>query len=472
MKRPASLRLRLTILVTVLTGAAICLFALIFYLILQANLLAEIDVRLQERAALVREELIAAKLSGASTNLPNLPPLVEFSAPGIYVELRAPSGDLLASSPNLGADRLPEALPLLATALEGPQVIETVQAGDHEDLRLLVTRAPATLAPDALLLVAESLEPIERTLAQARILLLICGIGALLFAASSAAVLTGIALAPMARLTRTAASIAATGDYHERLPDPARRDEVGQLAATINDLVTTVESTLEQQRRLLADTSHELRSPLTVVLANLALLRRDLAPAERQLCLDEASDEAQRMRRLVNDLLLLAQADATQVIARASVTLDTLVAELTITSARLFATHCFTPVIAPGLVIEGDRERLTQALRNLIENAVRYTPPGTEVTVHLEALANDMAAITVIDNGPGIAPEHLPHLWDRFYRVEQTRSRTTGGMGLGLAIVKYIVEAHGGSVAVQSWVGQGSAFRMQLPLAIGASASH
>lgn len=465
MNRPASLRLRLTLLVTLLTGAAICLFALIFYLILQANLLGEIDVRLQERAQLVREELIAAEMPGASTNLPDLPPLVEFSAPGIYVELRAPSGDLLAASPNLGADRLPEVLALLAAAQEDVQVIETVQAGDQEDLRLLVTRAPATIAPQALLLVAESLEPIERTLAQARMLLLLCGSGALLFAAGSATILTGMALAPMARLTRAAALIAATGHYHERLPDPARRDEVGQLAATINDLVTTVESTLEQQRRLLADTSHELRSPLTVVLANLTLLRRDLAPAERELCVDEASDEAQRMRRLVNDLLLLAQADATQVIARAPVALDALVAELTTTSARLFATHCFTPVITPGIIIQGDRERLTQALRNLLENAVRYTPPGTQVTVRLEALANAMAVITVIDNGPGIAAEHVPYVWDRFYRVEKTRSRATGGMGLGLAIVKYIIEAHGGNVAVQSSVGQGAAFSMQLPLA-------
>jgi hypothetical protein len=109
--RPASLRLRLTTLATLLTGGAICLFALIFYLILQANLLREIDVRLQDRAQLVREELIAAEAPGATTRLPDLPPLVEFSAPGIYVELRGPSGDLLAASPNLGAERLPEVLP-------------------------------------------------------------------------------------------------------------------------------------------------------------------------------------------------------------------------------------------------------------------------------------------------------------------------------------------------------------------------
>jgi two-component system, OmpR family, sensor kinase len=464
MNRPASLRLRLTTLVTLLTGGAICLFALIFYLILQANLLREIDVRLQDRAQLVREELIAAEAPGAATRLPDLPPLVEFSAPGIYVELRGPSGDLLAASPNLGADRLPEVLPLLADAQGGIQVIETVQAGDNEDLRLLVTRAPAAIAPQALLLVAESLEPVESTLAQARTLLLICGIGALLLAAGSAAILTGVALAPMARLTRTAALIAATGNYHERLPAPTRSDEVGQLAVTINDLVTTVEHTLEQQRQLLADTSHELRSPLTVVLANLDLLRRDLEPWERELCVDEASDEAQRMRRLVNDLLLLAQADATQVIARAPVPLDTLVSEMTATIARQAPTHCFVPVITPGLVVQGDRERLMQALRNLLENAVRYTPPDTRVTVQLQTLPDGMAEITVTDTGPGIAAEHLPYLWDRFYRVEKTRSRTTGGIGLGLAIVKYIIEAHGGGVAVASTTGAGTAFSVQLPL--------
>jgi signal transduction histidine kinase len=343
-------------------------------------------------------------------------------------------------------------------------VIETVQAGDNEDLRLLVTRAPAAIAPQALLLVAESLEPIESTLAQARTLLLICGIGALLLAAGSAAVLTGVALAPMARLTRTAALIAATGNYHERLPAPTRSDEVGQLAVTINDLVMTVEHTLEQQRQLLADTSHELRSPLTVVLANLDLLRRDLEPAERELCVDEASDEAQRMRRLVNDLLLLAQADATQVIARAPVALDTLVSEITATIARQAPTHSFAPRITPGLVVQGDRERLLQALRNILENAVRYTPAGTRVTVQLQALPNGMADVTVADTGPGIAAEHVPHLWDRFYRVEKTRSRATGGMGLGLAIVKYIIEAHGGAVAVTSTPGAGTAFSMQLPL--------
>jgi two-component system OmpR family sensor kinase len=465
MNRPDSLRLRLTILVLLLTGGAICLFALSFYLVLRANLLTETDVRLQERAALVREALIAAEAPGAATRLPNLPPLMEFNAPGIYAELRDPSGTILAASPNLGADRLPAVPALLDAAQAGGQVSETVRAGDNEDLRVLVTAAPHVVAPDTLLLVAESLEPIERILAQARALLLVYGFGALLLAAASAAVVIGAALTPMARLTRAAAQIAATGHYQKRVPAPRRQDEVGQLAATINDLVTTVARTLEQQRQLLADTAHELRSPLTVVLANLDLLRRDLSSSERELCVGEAGGEAQRMRRLVNDLLLLAQADATQVIARAPVQLDTLVAATTAVMARQSHDHHFEPQIVRGPIVQGDHERLTQALRNLLENAVRYTPPGTTVSVCLVAQADGQARISVADNGPGIAAAHLPLLWDRFYRVDQARSRAAGGSGLGLAIVRYIIEAHGGSVAVESALGQGTTFDIRLPLA-------
>src|SRR5262249_8263142 len=171
----------------------------------------------------------------------------------------------------------------------------------------------------ALRVAAEALERLRGTLVQARTLLLICGALALLLAVGAAALLTGQALRPIARLTHTAASIAATGHYQERVPLSQRNDEIGQLAATINELIATVERTLEQQRQLLADTSHELRSPLTVVLANLNLLRRDLDQRERELSVHEATVEAQRMRRLVNDLLLLAQADVAQAIARVPV---------------------------------------------------------------------------------------------------------------------------------------------------------
>ncbi|HEU4327025.1 MAG TPA: HAMP domain-containing sensor histidine kinase [Roseiflexaceae bacterium] len=460
MRRAYGLRLRLVLLVIGICGGAICLFAGAFYLTLQATLMTSTDARLRERAALIAS-LIQDAVAEQPAQLPALPPLVEFNAPGIYVELRDPAGRLLAASPNLGADQLPAPPELLARAQTGG-VSATVRAGDDEDVRLLVLPAPSYTGAN-LLLVAESLEPSQLLERQARELLLWSGALTLMVAMGGALLLTGVALAPMARLTAAARQIAATGHYHLRVPQPRQNDEVGQLAATINDLIATVGRTLGQQRQLLADTSHELRSPLTVVLANLDLLRRELRPEERQISVGEASTEARRMKRLVNDLLLLAQPDAAQVIARAPLAFDELVAETVATVARQAPQHRLALRIQTPVRLSGDAERLTQAVRNVLENAVRYTSPGTEVTVEVGS-AGGQASLAVADTGPGIAPEHLPLVWDRFYRVDKARSRAAGGSGLGLAITKFIVEAHGGAVCMHSSLGQGTTVRLLLPL--------
>ena len=458
-----SLRLRLTLFTGLLTGITLSLFALVFYLFLQQSLLAEIDTQLQERATLVIRRLAAAGEQAPAAALLAPSPLVEFTAPGIYVELLGPDRQVRAVSPNLPAEQLPLRPDLLQAAQSGQTVIDTVLGEADEELRLLVTPVDLAEPRGNILLVADSLAPMQRTLTQARALLLICGVVALLVAVSGAAFLTARALSPIARLTRTAATVAATGHYHERVPVPRRQDEVGQLATTLNDLIATVERTLTQQRQFVADTSHELRSPLTVMLANLNLLKRDLAPDERALSLEEATAEAQRMRRLVNDLLLLAQGDVSQSIAHTPVRLDELIEQSVATAARQAPDHQLTARIEAPAQINGDPERLTQLLRNLLENATNYTPPGTTIEVRLRR-SDGVAQIAVADNGPGIPAEHLPHLWNRFYRGDKARSRASGGAGLGLAIVKYIAEAHGGRVAITSEVGQGATFTITLPV--------
>jgi hypothetical protein len=171
MDRLRSLRLRLTALVASLTAGAILLFARVFYVVLYANLLAETDDRLRDRAALVLAALVAAEQPDGRTRLSDLPPLVEFNAPGIYVELRGAAGELLA--PNLGAERLPAAHALIVTALAREPTSGIPQAGDKENLRLFVTPVPDSVAPHSLLLVAESLEPTQATLAQAWMLLFV-----------------------------------------------------------------------------------------------------------------------------------------------------------------------------------------------------------------------------------------------------------------------------------------------------------
>ena len=170
------------------------------------------------------------------------------------------------------------------------------------------------------------------------------------------------------------------------------------------------------------------------------------------------------MRRLVNDLLLLAEKDSTRVVERTPMRLDSLIEETVAVTVREAETHRVHVEVETPVVVEGDPERLMQVVRNLVENALMHTPAGTLVEVRLTQ-AHGYAHITVADNGPGIPPEHLPHLWDRFYRVDQARSRAQGSTGLGLPIVKYLAEAHGGSVTVSSTPGHGTTFTVLVPLA-------
>jgi signal transduction histidine kinase len=438
-------------------------FALVFYFFLQASLIREIDAQLRGRAALVGLSFDSGEVLEDQTISVLSSSLVEFAAPGIYVELLDLNGQVRAVSPNLSDSRLPIRLDLLSAARSGHTMIDTVKLDAAEELRLLVAPLGVNTASGCMLLVAESLKPLQRTLAQARALLLVCGAVTLALAVGGAALMTAQSLAPMARLTRTAANVAETGHYHERVPIPRYQDEVGQLAITLNKLIATVEQTLAQQRRFVADTSHELRSPLTVVLANLNLLCRDLGADERALSLQEATAEAQRMRRLVNDLLLLAQADTAQAMAHTHVQLHQLVEESVSTAVRQAPKHCFQLRVEAPVVMMGDQERLTQLLRNLLENATHHTPPGTDIEVRLRR-SDAVAQIVVSDTGMGIAAEHLPHIWNRFYRVDKARSRASGSTGLGLAIVQYVTEAHGGSVKVVSQVGKGTTFTITLPV--------
>jgi two-component system, OmpR family, sensor kinase len=460
--RRLTLRLRLTLLATLLTGGTVLLFALLFYFILQANLLRESDQRLRERAGLVTTSLYPSiDKQDSSAHLLTVTSLVEFDAPGIYVEVIAPNGEVRARSPNLPANALSSVAPFVSTARTGADVSGTVPAGDDDQLRFLVTLVRVGPQSGDILIVAESLEPFLRTLAEARALLGLCAALALLLAVGGATLLTGRSLAPISRLTQVAATIAATGHYHERIPALQRQDEIGQLAATINDLIAAVERAIEQQRQLLADTSHELRSPLTVVLANLNLLGRDLAQHERELSVMEATAEAQRMRRL-------AQSDTAQVIAHAPVRLDILVEQTVAMAARQTNDYRMHAKVEAPLVVMGDQERLTQLLRNLLENATHHTPAGTTIDVCLSR-SDSIARLAVADTGPGIAQEHLARIWDRFYRVDKARSRSFGDSGLGLSIVKYIAEAHGGGVGVVSSEGQGTTFTIKLPLATHAA---
>lgn len=253
------------------------------------------------------------------------------------------------------------------------------------------------------------------------------------------------------------------GPADRLIPGP-QDQELRALAAAFNDLLARLEQNVRRQRQFLADASHELRGPLMVIRGNLDLLQMDLPPAEAKAAAREAADEAERMARLIADLLFLAEEDAHERLQSQPVALAEVVAEVwqratTVDGgAHTLALSCNDPA-----VVLGDRHRLTQMLWNLVENALRYTDPGGRVTLCSRALGH-VVEITITDTGIGIPAEHIPRLFERFYRVDRARTRDQSSTGLGLPIVKQVAEAHGGSVRVESRLGEGSTFIVTLPV--------
>ncbi len=293
---------------------------------------------------------------------------------------------------------------------------------------------------------------------------------ALLVAGLGGAFLTDRALRPVREVTQAAGRIEAE-NLSGRLPVTGS-DEFAALAHTFNAMLGRLEKSFdrleqayEQQRRFTADASHELRTPLTTIKANtsLALLTGGTAEDYRRALLN-ADAAADRTTRLVQDLLLLARADAgEQTQRREPVSLAPLLAQAaeSVLGPKQAGIRLCLPDWLPCL--EGDGDALRRLFTNLLENAARHTPPGGAVTVSA-SVESQAVTVSVTDTGDGIAPQHLPHLFERFYRVDAARSGGRGGTGLGLAICRSIADAHGGTITLESAVGMGTTVRVRLPV--------
>ncbi|HUH98187.1 MAG TPA: ATP-binding protein [Anaerolineales bacterium] len=256
------------------------------------------------------------------------------------------------------------------------------------------------------------------------------------------------------------------------------RDELAELASTFDNMLSRLQIAFDRQRRFVADASHELRTPLTIT--NLEInqaLARDRSSADYQRALQTIHVENERMTRMVNDLMTLARMDSGQAILQFE--------KMDLSDAALEAVERLTALAEqqqitlettelPELIVKGDRQYLIQMISNLIENAIKYSGSGQTVRVETgpgPADRRQFALLRITDTGPGIPPEHLPHLFDRFYRVDQARTQEDDpsaptGSGLGLSIVAWIVEAHGGKIRVESRVNFGTTFEVTLPLAL------
>jgi heavy metal sensor kinase len=275
--------------------------------------------------------------------------------------------------------------------------------------------------------------------------------------------------APLAALSDTARKVHLGSLSRQRLFVPSEAPELATLAGAFNELLDRLEAAHASQHRFVADASHELRTPLAALRAEIEVaLRRERTPADYQRTLDSNRHELERLSNLVENLLALAALDANKPRQEKSpVDLAVVCRDVAEQLSPLAAAQNvrLQLELSESVTIAGDVFSLERAVRNLVENAIRHTPAGEQIVV-CAGVNQGEARIDVIDTGVGIAPEHLPHLFDRFYRVDTARTRTHGGAGLGLSIVKAIAEAHGGTISVESKLGAGSTFTLRFPVRV------
>lgn len=447
-----SLRLRLAVLFALGTALVIAVAGLGFVLQLRISLDASLDPGLRSKVAAVADEIAAPDWS---VSAPAFRPL-----DGI-VQVRALDGRLLAASPDAGTGLLLDAAQR-RKALAGEVSFTGMVRGDRS--RLLATTA-ASAGERILVVVGTGTDVSDAAVANVRNALLLAGPPAVLLAGVAAWLLAGAALRPVERMRAQAAAIGER-DIDRRLAVPATRDEVAALGATFNGLLDRLQAALERERGFVADAGHELRTPLAILRAELDLAARPGRSREAlAAAVHEAGQETDRLIRLAEDLLLLARMDNAGPLLRPVPTAlaDLLDAAARGAHARAADRGVTVAASSPaGLTVLADPDRLRQAVSNLLDNATRYSPPGSEVQV-TAASSDGFTTIEVRDRGPGFPEDFLPHAFQRFQRAEAARSRDDGGTGLGLSIVQAIARAHGGAATAANRAGGGAVVSLRIP---------
>jgi signal transduction histidine kinase len=460
---PQSIRTRLALLYSGLLAAALVAFGTGMYVILQSELEQAFD-----RSLLANAEHAAGALAldlDARGNLAPAARLVsQLASTGGRVLVLGPAGHELSDSAAPDEAPPPIGAADIAAADQHAHVVREIRvAGDVRRMTMQAVQTPGG-STVGYVVWTDSTRPLRDLLATVRLALVLGGSGVTLLALVGGLFLARRALAPVADVTETARAIALSGDFGARLERSATQDEVGELAMAFNEMLGALEANHQALQRFLGDASHQLRTPLTTILANLDLARRDgVSDEERTSILADARDEAERMGRLIADLLSLARAESGARLQFQPVELDALLLDC-VRRQRQAAPHVRMAVSAvEPVLVEGDADRLRELFGILLDNASRYTPPGGSVTARLEV--RDMRAIvTVHDTGIGIDPDDVPHLFERLYRGRHARAIRPAGTGLGLAIGRWIAEAHGGSITLSGRPTGGSQAEVSLPV--------
>lgn len=384
-----------------------------------------------------------------------------FGTPRMYVQLLSPQGQVSSYSESLEEVHLPLSEAGSDAVRNGRSWVEIASV---EGERLLIYSAPVVLNGRVveIVQVASSLSNRDRHLRVLGRILLFGSGAALVIAFGAGWLLSGVVLRPIHRITQTAQAIGDRRDLSRRVEYDGPNDELGQLATTFNAMLARLELAYEQQQQFVADVSHELRTPLTTLRGNLGLLRREppISDADRAEVLSDMVEESERLIRLVNNLLTLARADARRSFQSVPIPVKPLLEEVCRQANLLAPARTITCDAVPDVAVLADRDALKQVLLILLDNALKHT--GGDVTVSI-AKDHQRVMLSVRDQGPGIEPERLPHIFERFSREPGAASGSN--LGLGLAIAKSLVEAQGGTIAVESQVEEGSTFTVSLPQA-------
>ncbi|MEA2279882.1 MAG: two-component system, OmpR family, sensor kinase [Solirubrobacteraceae bacterium] len=441
--RSAGLRARVALAAAAAIVVAVALLGVAVSAVLGHELNGSLDRALRERAVDV------ARLAASTPDLLVAPGALEGRVGGssLLVEIVDRRGRIVARSDGLGGRVLPESAATRA-ALHGRRTAYANDLLGTEPIRVyaapLGTLGQGPAAGGAVILAGTTTD-IDRTLDTTRTLVVVCALVAAALAAGLATLLSGRALAPLRRLAGGARAIERSGDASERLPVPPTRDEVGELASTLNAMLASLERAQEAERRFVGDASHELRTPLTALRGNAAyVVRHGADPA----ALADLEADAARLSALLDDLLALAREDAAAPATGTAVDL----AELARAAAGDGATRLELP--DGPVLVRGERSALERALGNLVANARRHGPPGGAVTI-AAGERDGRAFVSVADEGDGLTPDQAERAFERFWRAPGARGE---GSGLGLAIVRAVAERHGGTVSVA-----GATFRIELP---------
>jgi two-component system OmpR family sensor kinase len=473
MLRRLSLRTRLVLGLLVLAAAGLIAADVATYKSQESFLLDQTDQTLQNAHQLADEPGDGDHGGRGGPGGPRLPL-------GFYVETRSlATGQVLSrngpySFPGSQAappPRLPATISLAAPTAGQPDAVRYITApaasgGDRYRVRASVEAN----SPDRLLVVATSLQGVDATLHRLVMIELFVTLAVLVGLVGLALWVVRIGLRPLREIELTAAAIGA-GDLSRRIGRAEPGTEIGRLGLALNAMLGQIEGAFKAReaseaklRRFVADASHELRTPLAAVRAYSELYRRGAStrPDDLDRAMTGINRESERMSLLVEDLLLLARLDEGRPLEREPVDLGE-VADEAVETARMVEPARQIGLDAEPAVVLGDRDRLRQVMDNLLANVRAHTPP--DGAVHVRVAGNGASAVLeVADSGPGLGAEELERVFERFHRGDPSRSRASGGVGLGLSIVAAVAEAHGGSASADSERGEGSTFRVTLPL--------